>query len=118
MLSSSISLGSDIIRISGEVVPIIEDEDNDGVNDNDDICPDTPMGFIVDSSGCSSRQFCLSYPIIYKWINNKLIINGNSSKLCLKADWLSNEPKVKFPNDCYVVKLVKEVYCRDTPMVN
>ena len=37
MLSSSISLGSDIIRISGEVVPIIEDEDKESFSRRYDI---------------------------------------------------------------------------------
>ena len=32
------------------------DADNDGVIDDDDFCPDTPMGESVDAFGCSDAQ--------------------------------------------------------------
>ncbi len=31
---------------------VVADSDNDGVNDNQDLCPNTPTGIIVDSQGC------------------------------------------------------------------
>ncbi|RJP75074.1 MAG: RHS repeat protein, partial [Desulfobacteraceae bacterium] len=33
------------------------DNDNDGVDDSDDICPNTPIGTLVNSSGCSDLSF-------------------------------------------------------------
>lgn len=32
------------------------DSDNDGVTDQDDQCPDTPLGSVVDSDGCAQSQ--------------------------------------------------------------
>ncbi|PIB29923.1 hypothetical protein BFP77_04675 [Maribacter sp. 4U21] len=33
-----------------------EDSDNDGIFNNDDLCPDTPLGETVDANGCSPSQ--------------------------------------------------------------
>ncbi len=38
--------------------PCDPDDDNDGVNDEEDQCPDTPFGEIVDAEGCSIEQIC------------------------------------------------------------
>lgn len=35
------------------IAPLGSDSDNDGVSDNADLCPGTPLGTIVDASGCS-----------------------------------------------------------------
>jgi hypothetical protein len=34
------------------------DEDNDGVTDEDDACPLTPLGSIINTDGCSIAQLC------------------------------------------------------------
>ena len=34
----------------------LKDTDNDGVNDFDDLCPQTPVGEVVDEKGCSETQ--------------------------------------------------------------
>jgi hypothetical protein len=34
------------------------DDDNDGVRNDDDQCPDTPLGAVVDQNGCSIEQLC------------------------------------------------------------
>ncbi|MGB1450011.1 MAG: BspA family leucine-rich repeat surface protein, partial [Flavobacteriaceae bacterium] len=39
----------------------IEDQDNDGVKDDQDECPDTPPGIAVDPKGCSADQQVESY---------------------------------------------------------
>ncbi|MDN3641842.1 thrombospondin type 3 repeat-containing protein [Lutimonas halocynthiae] len=39
-----------------EDAPLAIDTDNDGVNDDNDICPDTPAGETVNSNGCSDSQ--------------------------------------------------------------
>ncbi|NPA12154.1 MAG: OmpA family protein [Epsilonproteobacteria bacterium] len=33
--------------------PVVKDSDNDGVNDNNDKCPNTPAGVSVDAKGCA-----------------------------------------------------------------
>lgn len=43
------------------------DEDNDGVYDDIDMCPDTPDGDIVDELGCSINQYC---PCDSDWKNH------------------------------------------------
>ena len=35
-----------------EEEPVVADSDNDGVNDDADLCPNTPAGVTVDSTGC------------------------------------------------------------------
>lgn len=37
-------------------VPAVLDDDNDGVSNNLDLCPNTPIGETVDANGCSSSQ--------------------------------------------------------------
>lgn len=38
--------------VVGDTCSASEDEDNDGVPDSFDLCPDTPLGSIVDTNGC------------------------------------------------------------------
>lgn len=45
--------------ISAGVITPSEDSDNDGVLDSEDICPETPLGEIVDNHGCSISQMCV-----------------------------------------------------------
>ena len=48
--------GVDIEPVEEDDTPTSTDDDNDGVlNENDD-CPDTPSGVATDASGCSSQQ--------------------------------------------------------------
>ncbi len=48
--------GVDIEPVEEDDTPTSTDDDNDGVlNENDD-CPDTPSGVATDASGCSSEQ--------------------------------------------------------------
>ena len=53
-------LGIFINVISSEITVTITinnpDTDGDGVNDDVDICPDTPNGEAVDANGCSDSQ--------------------------------------------------------------
>lgn len=39
-----------------EITRISTDGDDDGVDDDDDLCPDTPAGAVVDADGCSGVQ--------------------------------------------------------------
>ncbi|UOY06084.1 thrombospondin type 3 repeat-containing protein [Muricauda sp. SCSIO 64092] len=38
------------------LIPILQDDDNDGVNNAIDLCPNTPNGESVDADGCSPSQ--------------------------------------------------------------
>jgi hypothetical protein len=40
----------------GDTTDTEVDSDNDGVTDQDDQCPDTPLGSVVDSDGCAQSQ--------------------------------------------------------------
>ncbi len=44
--------------VGAVVVPPDEDSDGDGVFDEDDLCPDTSAGEVVNSDGCSIGQIC------------------------------------------------------------
>ncbi len=39
-----------------EVTRISTDQDDDGVDDSEDLCPDTPAGAVVDADGCDGEQ--------------------------------------------------------------
>ncbi len=66
-----------------------KDSDDDGVNDEDDECPDTPADEAVDDSGCSAEQFC-----------NAVDVSGWRGALsCLRADWNDND-RWWFAFDC------------------
>jgi len=81
------------------------DDDNDGIPDTIDLCPNTPLGVEVDTNGCSAAQFCDKF--------NPLTSQKNPNrKLCVSADWKGNEAvggkgKKMQPNDCYIDKYVK-----------
>jgi hypothetical protein len=50
------------------VVPILPpDADGDGVHDDEDNCPDTPTGQVINASGCSIDQLC---PCEQQWRNH------------------------------------------------
>lgn len=119
ILGSVSSLAYDVIILSG-TIDLLDDSDNDGVVDTIDKCPDTPMGFITDNSGCSSRQYCDLVKIRYTIKKNQIIINPTDYWKCVESDWLSNELDKRFPSDCQVVYIKKplQVYCTNTKQVN
>ena len=43
----------------GESILVETDADIDGIPNNDDKCPDSPPGEVVDADGCSINQLCL-----------------------------------------------------------
>ena len=43
------------------------DDDNDGIADTNDQCSETPLGMIVDATGCSLEQIC---PCDQDWKNH------------------------------------------------
>jgi hypothetical protein len=45
--------GTSVSRVEGFTVSQAQDEDGDGVSDTDDLCPGTPAGTPVDSTGCA-----------------------------------------------------------------
>ncbi len=61
-------------EIRGQILPL--DNDNDGVPDYLDQCPDTPAGAVVDENGCSLDQLC---PCEGPWSNHGAYLN------CLKV---------------------------------
>jgi len=65
-----------------------DDEDNDGVCDPEDECPDSKPGEIVDEDGCDIYQFCTIRSCGYD---------------CLEADWFGDEQNTTRPRDCTVV---------------
>ncbi len=64
------------------------DEDNDGVCDEDDNCPDSKPGQEVDQNGCDIFQFCSMFSCGYD---------------CLEADWNNDESNTNRPRDCGVI---------------
>lgn len=64
-----------------------DDEDDDGICDEDDMCPGTKQNFPIDQMGCSAEQFC----------------NKNSCGYdCFALDWMNDEPNDPNPMDCTV----------------
>ena len=45
-----------------EETPVIEDDDNDGVSNRNDVCPNTPEGVTVDATGCEVQIAPVSAP--------------------------------------------------------
>ena len=45
-----------------EETPVIEDDDNDGVSNRKDVCPNTPEGVTVDATGCEVQTAPVSAP--------------------------------------------------------
>ncbi len=78
-----------------------DDEDNDGVCDEVDQCPDSRLGELIDQSGCDPFQFCSQF------------ICGFG---CEEADFMDNEPGNA--NDCMTVIVSKEgeYYPRCVPL--
>jgi|GEM_PF-4402011 len=79
----------------GECTPDeCDDEDNDGVCDNEDECPDTEPNEPVDENGCSNPQFCS--------------LQDDCGMGCESADWKNNEEKIENPHDCITVIIANE----------
>lgn len=67
---------------------ICEDADNDGVPNEDDLCPNTPFGSVVDLSGCAfpnlpNDNFTVS-------ITGETCLNSNNGKITIVAQDLYN----------------------------
>jgi cysteine-rich repeat protein len=69
----------------------LEDEDNDGVNDCDDLCPNSTPNEPVDKHGCDIFEFCSRFSCGFD---------------CYTADWNNNE-RVLYPKDCKVVVVLR-----------
>jgi len=65
------------------LLPMEQLDDMDGVEGEDDLCPDTPSGVDVDASGCGLDGFCSLQ---------------ERSRDCWSADWLDDESRN--PRDC------------------
>jgi hypothetical protein len=57
--------------LRGQILPV--DSDHDGVPDYRDLCPDTPLGSIVNADGCSIDQLC---PCDGPWKNHGEYVNA------------------------------------------
>jgi len=75
---------------TGPTCPSSCDDDNDGVPNHSDLCPDSRAGEPVDNNGCDIFQFCEPF---------------NCGMGCYYADWKNNEQNVTYPNDCAVVMI-------------
>ena len=69
-----------------------EDKDNDGIDDDNDLCPDTPEGIRVDEFGCSLKDI---NPIIttYDTLNDRFISDGiftDGKIFCFQIDVFSD----------------------------
>jgi len=65
----------------------LADADQDGEEDEHDLCPDTPPAELVDRDGCSLSQFCSRHSLD--------IASGGVATLratCRRADWQNDEP--------------------------
>ena len=63
----SFQLNSDIKVVANfSEVDLNSDIDNDGVKNEDDKCPDTPLGFLVDENGCQIKnEFDNSFSLVW-----------------------------------------------------
>jgi hypothetical protein len=91
--------------------PPCSDDDNDGVCNDQDQCPNSLPREIIDKNGCDPFQFCSKF---------------NCGSSCEKADFLNNEPNEEIPFDCITVMLIKEgqykpicvpVECKKNPLL-
>jgi hypothetical protein len=73
--------------------PVFMDTDSDGEENSTDACPGTPVGVVVDGSGCSLFQFCTSIPTPTK----------TDERACKNSDWQNDEP-LGNARDCQVAK--------------
>ena len=69
-----------------------DDDDNDGVPNELDKCPDSLKGEDIDRNGCDAFQFCEQF---------------SCSLNCFSADFKNNE-NTTMPGDCTVVIIAKE----------
>lgn len=77
----------------------LADEDEDGVLDASDACPETLSGEEVDAEGCSQAAFCASFDATTK----------EGANACKNADWGNDEPVMTLSRkageiDCIVDK--------------
>lgn len=85
------------------LVPVVEDSDNDGVNDDADACPNTPAGVDVDSRGCEvdsdgdgvldSKDDCPNTPAGQPVDRNGCSLDGDGDGVLNDTDQCPNTPE-------------------------
>jgi hypothetical protein len=81
--SASQACASDLAAC--RALPLLQDDDHDGVPDASDRCPGTAAGGLIDDSGCSPLQFCARFDAT----------TTKGKQTCKKADWRNDEPLMK-----------------------
>jgi beta-glucanase (GH16 family) len=97
-LKGEIAEQKNIIAQARELIASLKDSDKDGVTNNIDLCPDTPVGDVVDADGCTlppesdwslvwSDEFDGSAIDLAKW-EHEVNCNGggNNEQQCYTAD--------------------------------
>ena len=109
-----------------------KDSDNDGVDDSNDLCPNTPSGFIVDERGCEIKnQFDNNYLLVWhdefdydgkldqdKW-HHQIIPPNNGSWWNNEVQHYTNNIKNSFVSDGTMkIVAIKENYTVDNSTKN
>lgn len=76
--------------------PIVKlDQDKDGVNDDDDKCPSTPAGVVVNQIGCSEKEKA-SVKIQIEFASGQAVIDAKyNSEVKSLADFMKKFPETK-----------------------
>jgi hypothetical protein len=80
----------DLFFTRAALVAAVADADGDGVRDTADRCPETSAGAAIDLLGCSQHQFCGAIDAGA----------GGGRAVCMRSDWMNDEPKDSNPEDC------------------
>ena len=109
-----------------------KDSDNDGVDDSKDLCPNTPLGFIIDERGCEIKnQFDNNYLLVWhdefdydgkldqdKW-HHQIIPPNNGSWWNNEIQHYTNNIKNSFVSDGTMkIVAIKENYTVDNSTKN
>lgn len=73
---------------------VVGDADKDGVNDDDDKCPNTPAGVVVNKIGCSEKEKA-SLRIDVLFDSGKAVIKDGSQGVSKLADFMKKFPETK-----------------------
>lgn len=73
---------------------VVGDADGDGVNDDDDKCPNTPAGVVVNKIGCSEKEKA-SVRIDVLFDSGKATIKDGSQGVSQLADFMKKFPETK-----------------------
>jgi hypothetical protein len=84
------STEAELTQTQADLEVATADNDEDGVRDTADACPDTTAGAKVDLAGCSQEQFCSAIQIS----------GGPDKATCNSSDWMNDEPREESPEDC------------------